>query len=130
MSAARIDSDGGVTILDGRAEPDEIITEGDVQDPAKLARRLAEVSKSIADLRRAFVPSVRDYEDIPVSTAGAVVQLEHRFGGRVRWYLVGWQSAGTAAPILKEETSLTTNDTLALMSYVAGTACIRVESAG
>ena len=63
--------------------------------------------------------------------AGAEVALEHGLGGRVRWWICGWRSSGTSAPVLRESTSNVPNDTtLYLQSYVAGTACIRVEQAG
>ena len=130
MSAALVNSDGAIRSLDRQAGADEIITEADVQDPAKLARSLAAAYKALAALRRAWAPRRLDFEDVPVSTAGATVSLEHDMGGRVRWHLVGWRSPGTSAPILKEETDLTTDRTLVLMSYVAGTATIRVEEAG
>lgn len=130
MSSARIASDGAVTVLDGRSEPDEIISTPDIEDPVKLARRLAVMSKDIAGLRREWRPSLLDFEDTPVSTAGAAVQLQHSFGGRVRWWVVDWECASNAAPILRKDDSSTTSDTLVLKSYVAGTATIRVESAG
>ncbi len=129
MSAARIDSSGAVAILDGMADPDEIITEDDVQDAKKLARYLARCLKQTAELQRRANPRRIDFEDVTVSTAGAVVSLEHGFGGRVRWWVVGWQSAAVTAPYLVESTTATTDRTLVLRSYVAGAATIRVEAA-
>ncbi len=130
MSAARIEADGRVKILDGKAEPDAVVTESDAKDPAKLARLLARLLKDIATVRRRFTAKRIDFEDVAVSTAGATVSLQHNLNGRVRWWLAGWQSSGTTAPILKESATATTAQTLVLMSYVAGTATIRVEGAG
>lgn len=129
MSAVRISSAAKVSTLDGRAQPDEVVTEADVQEPPKLARLLARLLKDTTALKRAFAPRRIDFEDVAVSTAGATVSLQHNFAGRVRWYLVGWSSTGTQAPILKEAAA-TTASTLVLASYVAGTATLRVESAG
>lgn len=130
MSAAKVSSAGLVTQLGSKPTPDEVVTEQDVQEPAKLARVLGRVLAEVAALKRRFAPRAIDFEDVAVSTAGATVSLEHGMSGRVRWYLVGWQSSGTTAPILKESTTLTTSSTLVLASYVAGTATIRVEEAG
>lgn len=127
--SARIESDGAVVQLDGRTEPDEVVTPEDAADTSKLARLLARVLKDIATLKRRWAPQFIDFEDVVVSTAGASVTLAHGFGGRVRWHLVGWQSSGTSAPVLKEDTTNTTATTLVLLSYVAGTATVRVEEA-
>lgn len=131
MSAARIDSAGLVKVLDGRAEPDEVITAEDVQDAPKLARLFARTLSMVASLRRAWAPRRIDFEDVPVSTLAAEVSLAHGFNGRVRWWICGWQSSGTTAPILRESTATVSDaNTLVLQSYVAGTVCIRVEEAG
>ncbi len=131
MSAARVDSAGVVKLLDGRATPEEVVSEADVREPAKLAKTMARILATVAAVRRAFAPSRIDFEDVPVSTAGAQVALGHGFNGRVRWWIVGWQSTGTTAPILRESAATVTDaNTLYLQSYVAGTACIRVEEAG
>lgn len=130
MSKARIEADGKVVALDGRSEPDEVVTEDDAKDPGKVARLLARLLKDVASLKRLRAPRFIDFEDIVVGAAGAIVQVEHGFGGRVRWWLVGWQPVGTVAAILKEDAAKTTTKTLVLASYVAGVATIRVESAG
>jgi hypothetical protein len=130
MSTAKVDSDGLVTVLDGRAEPEDVVTEEDVKDTAKLARILARLLSSVAILRRRFAPRRIDFEDVTVSTAGASVSLQHGFPGRVRWYVCGWQSAASTAPYLREDTDNSTDQVLVLLSYVAGTVCVRVEEAG
>lgn len=133
MSASKIDVAGKVTILDGRAEPDEVITEADVKDAPKLARVIGRMLATLATLRRAWAPRRIDFEDIPVGSIGATVQpLEHGFKGRVRWWVVGWQNSSGAGPSLRETTAAagSTDTTLVLQSYIAGTATIRVEEAG
>lgn len=129
-TAARVEASGKMVPLGPKAQADQTITEADVTDTSKLTKLLVKLLTDVAALRRRFAPRRIDFEDVPVSTAGAAVNLEHGFGGRVRWWIAGWQSSGTAAPILKESTTLTTNSTLSLQSYVAGTATIRVEAAG
>lgn len=128
--AARVDNAGKVTQLGPKPAPDETVTVEDVQDPAKLAKLATRILASLAALRLTWVPRRIDFEDVAVSTSGATVTLQHNFNGRVRWWLVGWQSSGTTAPILKESTTATDANTLVLLSYVAGTATLRVEEAG
>ena len=129
MSAAKINGTT-VTRLDGRASAPVVITESDVKDAAKLARMLGDVIAAAAELSRAWAPAVVDFEDVAVSTAGALVTLQHNMRGRVRWWVVDWVCATNVAPILRKSTTATTSDTLVLLSYVAGTATIRVEAAG
>lgn len=132
MSAAKIDSSGKVTQLDARAGADEVVTEEDVQEPAKLSKMLARLLANVAALRRARVSARVDFEDVVVPSTGATapVRLQHNMVGRVRWWVVGWQCSTNVAPILREDTANTTASTLVLLSYVAGTATIRVEAAG
>lgn len=94
MSAARIDTAGRVTVLDGRAEPDETVTEQDVQDAPKLAKLLARLLQNVASLRRTFSPRRIAYE-VAAGSAGALTQLAHNFVGRVRWHVSGWQTTAT-----------------------------------
>ncbi len=130
VSAARFSGDGKVTQLDARAGAREVVTESDVQDPSKLAKLLTRILADVASLTRAWRPARLDFEDVAVSTAGAAVPLQHNMNGRVRWWVVGWQCTTNVAPILREDTTNTTASTLVLLSYVAGTATIRVEAAG
>ncbi len=130
MSAARIAADGTVTRLDGRADAEEIITDDDVKEPAKLTRLLSRILSNVAALKRVSAPRRLDFEDVVVSTAGASVPLQHNLNGRVRWSVVDWECATNVAPILRKDATNTTASTLVLLSYVAGTATIRVEAAG
>jgi hypothetical protein len=128
MSAStKVAADNSVTQLDRSAQPDELVTEDDASDAPKLARLLGRVLKDVASLKRRWVPRRIDFEDRVCGTAGATLSLRHGFTGRVRWYVIGWSGA-TAAPALAEST--TSDSTLVLQSYVAGTATIRVEEAG
>lgn len=133
VSAAKVESDGAVTILDGRAEQDEAITAEDVKDAEKLARLLARALSSIAALKRAWVPRRVYFHDVSTSgTAGVPVShhLEHGLGGRVNWWTVDWDLYGDLEPILGRDDALTTDTTLVLTSYAAGTMTICVEAAG
>lgn len=131
MSSAKVDSAGTIKMLDGRGEPDEVITEKDVQDPPKLARLLGTTLNAIAQLRRQWVPRRIDFEGIATGTIGATtVPMEHGFGGAIRWWVVGWVSSGGSGPSLEEATAVSTDTTLRLYSYAAGTATIRIEEAG
>lgn len=128
--SARVDSAGVVTQLGPKLEPDEVVTETDVQDAPKLSRLLGRVLRDIAELRRRWVPRSMDFEDITVGASGAVVRLQHNFGGRVRWWIVDHQVIGAAtAPILQKSTA-STNDELVLLSYDTALVSIRVEEAG
>ena len=137
QGCAKVSADGVVTQLDGKATASQSVTEDDVQLPAKLARMLGGLLADVAALRRRFQPRHVDFEDVAVLTTGASnpVQLRHGMGGRVRWWVVGWQCATNAAPIIRESTDsavapVSTADTLVLLSYVAGAVTIRVEAAG
>jgi len=131
MSAARIDSASKVTILDGKVAPNEVVTEADVQEPAKLTRLLTRLLRDVAELKRLFVPKRIDFEDVLVGSAAATTTLQHNMGGRVRWWVVDWQpSVGGAGPALRRDAASTTSSTLVLFSGNTGTATIRVESAG
>ncbi len=129
MSAAKITATKAV-VLDGKADAPEVVTTDDVQDPEKLARGLQRMARDLAALRRRFNPQRIDFEDVVVPAAGASFSLEHRFGGRVRWWVVGWQAFGSVVPLLREDKASTTSSTLVLISNAAGTATIRVENAG
>lgn len=128
MSAARITSGGTVFKLDG-TPVHQRATEADVQEPRKLARLLTDAHKAAAEVAARHDPARVDHEDIVVDATGATqYRLHHGFGGRVRWWVVDWRSA-TAGPQLVYSSS-SDNDTLVLVSYVAGTATIRIEEAG
>ena len=93
--SARIEATGTVKLLDGKAEPDEVVTEADAKDTAKLARLLARLLKDVATLKRRFAPKRIDFEDVAVGQVGTITNLAHKFAGRVRWSVVGWQTTAT-----------------------------------
>ena len=124
--SANVEADGTIRQLDGRAEPDAIITEQDVQDPAKLARLLQWVVRELVLLRRRFRPRRKDFKDRVLDATGTTKHaLEHGFGTTdVRVWVVGW--SGAAAPNI-EAHSDSDAKTLYVVSKSAGTATIRVE---
>lgn len=127
-SAANVTSAGVVRQLDGRPEPDENITEAAVKEPRSLARLLLRLFRDVALLKRRWWPRRIDFEDKAVDATGTTAYtLPHNFGGRVRWWVVDW--SGSAGPQLAKSSD-TTDRSLVLVSYVAGTATIRVEEAG
>lgn len=100
------------------------------KDPQKLADALSLMAAQVEELSRKQSQN-RDnktirFEDRTASGMGQTLTLTHNFGQRVFWRIVGWRSpGGTAAPILIEDES-TTDDRLALRSYVSGTVSIEV----
>lgn len=92
MPTARIDSAGKAYQLDRPAQPDEVVTEQDVQQPAKLARMLGKLLKDVAGLLRRANPARIDFENVVCGTNGTSVRLAHRFNGRARWSVIGWDT--------------------------------------
>lgn len=130
MSAVTVPSIGKAKALDGRAAPDEVVTEENVQDPKKLSELLVRLLRDVASLKRRFSPRRIDFEDVAVGGAGATVSLQHNFGGRVRWWIVDWSDASGTRSNIYRDTTLTTANTLVLVSLVVGIATIRVEETG
>lgn len=132
--AAVIDSTGTPRQLDGRAEPEVVVQEADVQDATKLARMLAWLLREVAALRRRFSPRRIDFEDqVSTGSAGspATIRLEHGFGGRVRWWVVDVTTPGViAVPYIYNDTTLTDENTLVLRVYYPSTITFRVEEVG
>lgn len=128
MSFAVIDSDDNVRRVTPGTAPDEVFSEDDAKDAGKLSRLLTRILKDIATLKRVWQPKTIEFEDQSVDATGTTkYRLEHGFGGRVRWWVTEW--TGTAAHCLSKHADTDTT-TLVLVSYVAGTATIRVEQAG
>lgn len=126
--SVNIDRDGTVRQLDLRAEPEEQVLEEHVKDPARVVRILMGLLRDVARLKRLWRPRRVDFEDRAFDATGTTkYRLPHGLGGRVRWWVVDWQ--GAAGPQLARHDD--SDDTaLVLVSYVAGTATIRVEDAG
>lgn len=129
MSAARIDSAGNVTPLDGKAGARAVLTAEDAKDADKMARLVAGLLDDVAELRRRHAPRRIDFEDI-TTTSGGTVRLHHGFGGPVVWWLVDYQIiGGAAAPVVQRDTTNSDSDTLVLLTYSTGITTIRVEAA-
>lgn len=128
--SAKVFTDGKIVQLDGRAEPDEVVTEQDVQDAPKLSKLLIRILREVAALRRLW--SVRkqhlDFHDVVLDATGTTLyRFPHRFNGLALGYVVRW--SGAAAPNIRVDAT-TDSNTLVLTSTSAGTATIRVEEAG
>ncbi len=120
---------GPVKQLDRRAEPEEQITEDQATEPPRVARLLMSLLRDVATLKRRWWPRRLDFEDRAVDSTGTTLyRFEHRLGGRVRWWVVDWQSS-VGSPWLNRDAT-TSNDVLVLVSLVSGTATIRIEEAG
>lgn len=127
--AARIAASGKVYPLDRPAEPDDLVTEEDVKDAAKLSQLLVRILRDIATMKRRFWPRRIDFEDRPV-VSGDVMRLNHAFGTRVRWWVVDWKPATPGDVAVFERDAGTDADTLCLAVANSGTVTMRVESAG
>ncbi len=118
---------GKVRQLDRRVEPDEQLTEEDLE-PARLTRRLMAILRDIARLLRMWRPQVIDHWDVEVDGTGTTVyRLPHGFDGRVNWWVID-ATAGAQVGIEKDPSS--DDNTLCLISTVAGTVSVRIEEAG
>jgi hypothetical protein len=125
---ARIDRAGKVFQLDRPAEPDEIVTEEDARDPAKVARILVRVLKDLATVGRRYWPRRYDFEDRAV-TSGDTLRLPHHFDARVRWWVIDWQPTTPGDVPVFERAASTTNKVLALAVGNSGLVSVRVEVA-
>lgn len=130
--SAYVDSDGTVNQLDGRAEPDEVITADDVKDADKLSRMLARVLREIAAIKRRHWPQRVVFRDVAITGTTMSPQTKrfaHGLGGRVHWWSGGWTSGSTSGPHLRQTTA-TTDDELVLETHSTGTFTLIVEEAG
>lgn len=110
------------------AEPKSQVTAKTAADPDALSRKVMELARSLAQLQAQSPRQSIEFEDLAFDATGTkVFSFRHNFGARVRWFVVD-VSGATAAPVLMKHASTDAN-TLALVSYVACTATIRVEKA-
>ncbi len=137
--STRIDSAGNVYQLDRQAEPDEVVTEADAQDPRKLSRLLMRLLKDIAGLRRLFKPKQLDREDFRITYDVATYRIPHGFNSRVHWWIAGWRATSESAnffPLLMTSTAsdlntlVLTNVDIAVVGRFDGIATIHIESVG
>lgn len=115
--------------LDQLAQPDEQVTEEQVQDPRRLSRLLMSLVRDVARAKRRWWPRFVEHEDRTVDATGTTLhRFAHRLDSRVRWWPVDWTGA-TAGPRLVRHSS-SDKDTLVLVSYTSGTLTLRIEEAG
>lgn len=126
MSAALIPSKGAARVLDGRAEPDEVVTPEDASDPSKLARLLIRILRELATMRRRWWPRRIAYVDIDSSVSP--IRLAHGFGGRVHWWLGDVDDAFST--LIGRNRAASDGNTLVLTSSGSGIVTIYVEEAG
>lgn len=126
VSAAIVPRVGKIRQLDGRAEPDEVLTPEDAADTTKLAKLLIRILRELAQLRRRWWPRQIDFEDVPTNTVNPI-RLPHGFGGRVRWWTV---DADDAIDVALGRHSSTDKNTLVLTSTGTSVVTIRVQEAG
>lgn len=127
ITAAVVNALGDMRSLIAKREPRREVTEEQVKDAAQLARLLRDLTREVVELERRPCPRRIDFEDMALGSNGARLPLSHKFGGRVRWWVVD-QVDDYAA--LKLDTDATTTDVLVLISDVECVATIRVEEVG
>lgn len=109
------------------SDPGEQITETQVTSARELSRVLMRMLRWLTRLVNLPLFSRIDFEDVTFGSDDSVrYRFDHGFGGRVRWWVVGTN----AQAVLAEDTSLSSDDTLVLISYAAATATLRVEEVG
>ncbi len=132
--SANISGSGEVTQLDGPAEPDESLTEKNVQEPKMLARFLLRIFRDLSVLKRRWSPRRIDFQDI-VSTATDIapqdLTLEHGLNTGVVWWPVRvvFTTGTIVVPYIYELPTSTAN-ILRLRIYYPSTLTIRIEEAG
>lgn len=127
ITAAVVDAIGRVRSLVAKREPGEDITEAKVAESKWLARLLTRIVRSLAELERRPCPRRIDFEDVEVNGDGVTVyRFQHRFSGRVRWWVT--DCLLTDGALHREST--TDEDTLALLSEQPGVVTLRIEEVG
>jgi hypothetical protein len=126
--SANVKKDGTSTTVDAKRKPIEQITESQVTDAKRLAQLLQDGFAAAAATAERFAPNRVDFEDRSVDASGTQTHsFAHRLGKRVRWWAVDWTGTGGGPELARHDS--TTNDTLVLVSYRAGTVTLRVEEA-
>lgn len=108
------------------------VQEEEVKNSAKLAEIIRQLQRRVADIEAVTPPEPLEFE-VNVGIGGAITTIAHGLRSAVRWYVVQWTQVGGAAvpisaPQLVQDSS-STSTVLALRSYVAGKAIVRVETA-
>lgn len=137
-TTATIDAKGNVTLKPEAAGSVSLerFTQDSVKEPTSLATALTRMVQTVVTALRALLGLRRSqtvtFENVACSTGATKVVLRHNLGRRARWSVAGWRGASTTtAPSLVSDENdasavLTDKNTLALRSYVAGTADIEV----
>jgi hypothetical protein len=135
MSSALVEENGRTRQLDKPAQAEQVTTAEDVQDPETLARLVQQLRTEVATLKRAFSPKRIDFDRVSV-TGGAVipqaVSFQHGLNGRVRWWVIGWESSVADKLDIIERASnpASTATTLVLNVYATGRLSLRIEEVG
>lgn len=103
--------------------------------PEQLARQLNALQEATVEAaeaaRRNRGNTKVTFEDVACPAGGATVVLRHGLGRRARWRVVDWTRTipGGTHGLERGISTANTNDenTLTLLSFVAGTATIEVE---
>jgi hypothetical protein len=103
--------------------------------PEQLARQLTALQAATVEAteatRRNRGNTKVTFEDVACPAGGATVVLRHGLGRRARWRVVDWMRPipGGSHGLERSKSSNDTNDenTLTLLSFIAGTATIEVE---
>lgn len=119
--------------LDVKKQPDEVLTETDVQDPLKLSRLLMRILSQLSELRRRYAARHNTYFNI-ISDGDAlaphVVRLPHGFSGPVEWHVVGVRDGVFIVDDRVVESSASDENTLVLEIFFRATIQIRVQEKG
>lgn len=93
----------------------------------QLTRMQANVVEATQASRSPYRRGAKVFEGVTAGSGGAKVVLEHRLGRPARWQLIDWTGAAGAS-LVRSTVASDRNDenTLTLLSYVAGVAAIEV----
>lgn len=133
--SVNIDASGNKRRLDRPAEPDENLSESDLESPSKVVQLFLRLLRDVATLRRRWWPRRIDLEDRVVGNLGNAepIRFPHGLDGRVRWWVVDWLPAVTGNTYILERAEgqgLSDNNTLVLYSSEEGEITLRIEEAG
>lgn len=116
--------------LSNRKDSEPATSSDDVKDPLLLAQILTQIRRDLGAVRIDARGRWIEYEDLSLAGSGAVVNLPHGLGGRVRFWPTDVEDDGSGTqPKLSRDPINTTDDVLVLKSYQALTTgvTIRIE---
>jgi hypothetical protein len=127
--SAIYNASGVMRQLDRPSDPEEQVNDDQISDETQMSRLMMGILRDIVKMKRRFWPSYLEFEDRTVDASGTtVLRLTHNFGKRVRWWVVDWSGASSGHHLVKHASS--DLNTLALVSFTAGTVTVRVEESG